>query len=111
MIPEYPGNPIIKPTITVPPPKEWQDNFEKRYALLKIDMDAFEANPTIETMLEFAKKRPDDLTIIKNSGDIIIVRTRLVEDTIMKKMKDVIMVDYSEENGNYLIILEKNDNY
>lgn len=107
MIPEYPGNPIMKPTMTVPPPKEWQDAFEKSYALLKIDMDAFEANPTIEGMLEFAQKRPDNLSIIKNSGDIIVVRALLVEDIIREKMKDVIVVDYSEENGDYLIILEK----
>lgn len=107
MIPEYPGTPIMKPTMTVPLPKEWQDAFEKSYALLKIDMDAFEANPTIEGMLEFAQKRPDNLSIIKNSGDIIVVRALLVEDIIREKMKDVIVVDYSEENGDYLIILEK----
>jgi len=99
----------MKPTATIAPapPKEWQDAFEKSYALLKIDMDAFEANPTIEGMLEFAQKRPDNLSIIKNSGDIIVVRALLVEDIIREKMKDVIVVDYSEENGDYLIILEK----
>lgn len=101
---------IIKPTATIAP--VWNDkkarDFNERYNSLKIDEDAFAANPTIEGMFDFAKKWPDELSIVKEVGNIIIVRANWNEENIIsEKMKDIIVVESQESCGSYLMVLEK----